>query len=67
MIAYPFSINFSKKNNSVLLVVALRNPTKSFNDTVLVDIIKFEETNLFFIKEFNEIFVLIDSSSRVLF
>ena len=67
MIAYPFLINFSKKNNSALLVVTLRNPTKSFNNTDLVDIMKFDETSLFFESEFKEIFVLIDSSSTVFF
>ena len=67
MIAYPFSIDFSKKNNSVLLVATLKNPTKSFNNTDLVEIIKFDETILFLIKEFKEIFVLIDSSSIFFF
>ena len=67
MIAYPFSIDFSKKNNSALLVVTLRNPTKSFNNTDLVDTIKFEETSLFLNRELKEIFVLIDSSSTTFF
>ena len=67
MITNPLSIAFSKINNSVLFVIALKNPTRSFNNTDLVEIIKLEETILFFINEFIEICVLIDSSSIFLF
>ena len=65
IIANPLSIIFSKKNNSVLFVAVLTNPTKSFNKTDLVEIIKFEETILFFINEFIEIFDFIDSNSII--
>ena len=67
MIANPLSIDFSKKNNSVFFVTTFKNPTRSFNNIDLVEIIKLEETILFFINEFIEICDLIDSSSIFLF
>ena len=67
IIANPLSITFSKINNSVLFVAALKNPTISSNNTDLVEIIKLEETILFFINEFIEICDFIDSSSIFLF
>ena len=67
IIANPLTIAFSKKNNSVLFVTVLKNPAISFNNTDLVEMIKFEETILFFINEFIEICDFIDSSSIFLF
>ena len=67
MIANPLSIALSKKNNSVLFVISFKNPTRSSNNTDLVEIIKLEETILFFISEFIEICDLIDSSSIFFF
>ena len=62
-IKYPFFINLSKKNNSGLLFIDLINATKFLSKIGLVDISICEVTNWLLINEFNDIWVLIYSSS----
>jgi hypothetical protein len=62
-IKYPFFINLSKKNNWGLLFIDLINATKFLSKIGLVDISICELTNWLLINEFNDIWVLIYSSS----
>ena len=56
-------MNRSKKNNSGLLFIDLTNDTKFLSKIGLVDISIWDVTNWLLINEFNDIWVLIYSSS----